>query len=87
MIWRGAAVILVVLMLPPLTAVALESFGDDAKGSPAPGANFDPADQPLRFKPVQVNREQPIRQICAFDFDAVSKHKRPAELTRRDPAI
>jgi|GEM_PF-1101978 len=43
MIWRGAAVILVVLLVPPLTAVALESFGDDAKGSPAPGANFDPA--------------------------------------------
>src|SRR4029077_9983138 len=47
----------------------------------------DRLDDALGLRAREIDRQQAIPQVRSQDFNAVSQHKGPLELTRRDAAV
>src|SRR5262245_65757773 len=66
--------------------MALDSFPVDASPS-LMVPDGDRLDDTLGFRASQIDRQQSVLQIRSLHLNAVSQHKGPLELTRRDAAV
>ncbi len=52
-----------------------------------PAHDIDTPDEPFRFRPHEIDREQAVRQIGPQHLHAVGQQERPLELARGDAAM
>jgi len=73
-----------------LLVIALDSFSiqrvEPCSGSITIG-DVDRLDDPLRFRPHEIDQQQPVLQVRAQHFHPFGQHERALELTRSDAAI
>src|SRR5437764_11911593 len=67
--------------------MALDSFPVDASLPSLVVPDADRLDHALGFRARKIDRQQAVPQVRSQDFNAVSQHKGPLELTRRDTAV